>query len=103
MPNLSDAEYRSEVDRFQALLSRYPEFDWLTLDAETLWWSLSKINSELRLPKSFILSWIEKGLVPIWRPIGDGKFDFEIARSSVVLHLGREHTGWYRQHQDQVS
>jgi|GEM_PF-3726953 len=108
MPNMTDDEYREEVERYQRFLATAEEFDWLFRPLKPgepvkLWWSLIDLSHQLELPKPQILTWIEKGAVRLWRRTGDGKFDYDIARSSLIQHLGREHTGWYRQNQSQVG
>jgi excisionase family DNA binding protein len=105
MPDLNtfdEEQYRAEVERFQTILAKVPEFDWLIRNGTKLWWSIKELAQQLQLGESTIVKWIDQGLVPVWRDSG-GSRGREIARSSVILHLGREHTGWYRQNQSQAG
>ena len=95
-------EYRAEVLRYQTILAKAPEFDWLIRRGDKLWWTIKELATELQLGETTIVKWIDQGLVPVWRDSG-GSRGREIARSSVIFHLGREHTGWYRQQQSQAS
>ncbi len=86
-------DINAKVQYYLALVPRIPEYDWLVGTSRQGWYGIGELERR-GLSRKSLRSAFEAGLLYGARDEG-GSRGLQVPWSGVVIHVGRQLTGWY--------